>query len=100
MEAKISQDAPDSSLQVRTLCGFLGRLATCENAVWQPAPAAVWADIKVIQHVFVKIYGGRIHSPHLLSAVHQADEIKTTYRSSVLATLWSRERCDFSDTSV
>lgn len=49
MEAKINQDAPDSSLQVRTLCGqarsFHGHLAACENAVWQPAPAIVRADV-------------------------------------------------------
>lgn len=51
MEARISQDAPDSSLQVRTLCGqakgFRGYLAAYETAVWQPAPATVRADIKV-----------------------------------------------------
>lgn len=50
MEAKISQDAPGSSLQVRTLCGqakrFRGHLAISENAVWQPAPATVRADVK------------------------------------------------------
>lgn len=50
MEAKISQDAPDSSLQVRILCGqakrFRGHLAISENAVWQPAPATIRADVK------------------------------------------------------
>lgn len=87
MEAKISQDAPGSSLQVRTVSGqaksFHGHLADCENAVWQAAPATARADSKVRRTC--------IHSPHLFSAVQEAGDIKITYRSSILAAPLSKD---------
>lgn len=87
MEAKISQDAPGSSLQVRTVSGqaksFHGYLADCENAVWQAAPATARADSKVRRTC--------IHSPHLFSAVQEAGDIKITYRSSILAAPLSKD---------
>lgn len=86
MEAKISQDAPGSSLQVRTVSGqaksFHGHLADCENAVWQAAPAQPGQTAKRDK---------RIHSPHLFSAVQEAGDIKITYRSSILAAPLSKD---------
>lgn len=84
MEAKISQDAPDSSLQVRILCGqakrFRGHLAICENALWQPTTATVRADVKAWQHLFVKTWQQRFIA-HISSAAQKAAEIKTTCKS-------------------